>query len=300
MTKKEFKKLAESGVIVLDGATGSNLRRAGMPVGVCSEAWILEHPEPLIQLQRQYAQAGSQIIYAPTFSANRISLQMHGLEDQVESMNRRLVAISKEAVEGKALIAGDMTTTGKMLEPAGDMTYQRLFDAYKEQADVLSEAGVDLIVAETMLSVDETLALMDAVSAVTDLPVMCTLTLQSDGTALFGGNATDAVESLQEMGAAAVGLNCSVGPDQLEAVVASMKKVAEIPLIAKPNAGMPIIDEFGVAHYNMDADHFVSSMEKLIEKGAGIVGGCCGTTPEYIQKLAAMVNNKKHLTIEKA
>lgn len=192
-----------------------------------------------------------------------------------------------------AYVAGDMTTTGRMLEPAGDMTYQELFEVYQEQADALAKAGVDVIVAETMLSVDETVVLLDAVQSVCDLPVLCSLTLEGDGAALYGGNAVEAVETLQEMGASAVGVNCSVGPDQLEAVVASMKRVARVPVIAKPNAGMPVMDEFGAAHYDMDAEHFAHSMLHLIEAGARVVGGCCGTDPEYIRHLADLLKNKR-------
>ncbi len=285
MTRQEFEKLAEH-VIILDGATGSNLRKAGMPVGICPETWILDHPETIIELQRAYAEAGSQIIYAPTFSGNRIALEMHGQQDRLAELNTKLVALSKEAVGDRAYVAGDLTTTGRMLEPRGNISYQELFDVYKEQIKVLTDAGADLLVAETMLDVDETLVLLDAAQAVCDLPVMCSLTLEADGSALFGGNAVEMVEQLQEMGAVAVGLNCSVGPDQLEAVVASMKAVAKVPVIAKPNAGMPVIDEKGTAHYNMDAEHFGRSMKKLIERGAGVVGGCCGTNPAYIRALA--------------
>lgn len=289
MTKKEFQELTSKGVVLLDGAAGSNFRKAGMPVGVCAELWALEHPEVVKELQRGYVEAGSRIIYAPTFSANRLSLGLHGLEGRIGELNKTLVSYSREAAGGRAFVAGDMTTTGKMLEPAGEISYQELFDVYREQAEILAGAGVDLIVAETMLNVDETVVLLDAVQAVCELPVMCTLTLEADGTALYGGNAVEAVETLQEMGAAAVGLNCSVGPDQLEAVVASMKNVARVPVIAKPNAGMPVMDSQGHAHYNMSPKSFAASMKRLVEAGAGIVGGCCGTDPEYIRELAQIL-----------
>lgn len=286
MNRDEFAALAQKGIILLDGATGSNLTLAGMPKGVSTELWVLEHREILQKLQREYAEAGSQIIYAPTFAANRISMEYFGKEHEVRELNKRLVDVSQEAVRGKALIAGDLTTTGKMMEPRGDMTYERLLEAYTEQIEALAEAGVDLLVAETMLSVDETSVVLDAAAAVCDLPVMCSLTLEADGSALYGGNGVEAVETLQELGAAAVGVNCSVGPDQLEAVITSMKKKARVPVIAKPNAGMPTINEKGHAIYSMDAPTFVKHVKTLINAGASIVGGCCGTTPEYIRLLA--------------
>ncbi|HIS25714.1 MAG TPA: homocysteine S-methyltransferase family protein [Candidatus Pullilachnospira intestinigallinarum] len=286
MTRQEFEQLTQQGVILLDGATGSNLMKAGLPRGVSAEQWVTEHPDVLQELQSAYVEAGSKIVYAPTFAANRISLANFGLEDQVERLNAELVRISRKAVDGRAFVAGDVTTTGQLMEPKGDMTYDRLYHAYQEQVRALADAGADLLVAETMLSVEETIVALDAAQSVCELPVMCTLSLEADGTAMYGGNAVEAVISLQEMGAAAVGLNCSVGPDQLESVVRNMKEVAQVPVIAKPNAGMPVINEKGEAVYSMNAEDFAKYTKVLVDAGAGIVGGCCGTTPEYIRKLA--------------
>ena len=289
MTRQEFDELTKKGVVLLDGATGSNLRKAGMPVGISSEQWVLENPGVLQELQRAYVEAGSQIVYAPTFAANRISLRNFNLQDRVVELNTKLVKISKDAVGSRALVAGDLTTTGQLLEPQGNLTYDALYQAYREQIKALVDAGVDLIGAETMLGVDETVVALDAAQSVCDIPMMCSLTLEADGTAMYGGNAVEAVMTLQEMGAAAVGLNCSVGPDQLESVVANMKAVAKVPIIAKPNAGMPVINEKGEAIYDMNAEDFARHAKRLVEVGAGIVGGCCGTTPEYIRKLAEVL-----------
>ena len=281
--------MTQEGVVLLDGATGSSLMKAGLPRGVSAEQWVTEHPDVLQELQRAYLEAGSKIVYAPTFAANRLSLPNFGLESQVEQLNTRLVKISREAVEGRAFVAGDLTTTGQLMEPKGDMTYEKLYHAYQEQVRALADAGADLLVAETMLSVEETIVALDAAQSVCQLPVMCTLSLEADGTAMYGGNAVEAVVSLQEMGAAAVGLNCSVGPDQLESVVRDMKEAATVPVIAKPNAGMPSINEKGEAVYSMNEDDFARYTKILVEAGAGIVGGCCGTTPDYIRKLAQIL-----------
>lgn len=289
MTRQEFDELTKKGVVLLDGATGSNLRKAGMPVGISSEQWVLENPKVLQELQSAYVEAGSQIVYAPTFAANRISLRNFNLQDRVLELNTKLVKISKDGVGSRALVAGDLTTTGQLLEPQGNLTYDALYQAYREQIKALVDAGVDLIGAETMLGVDETVVALDAAQSVCDIPMMCSLTLEADGTAMYGGNAVEAVMTLQEMGAAAVGLNCSVGPDQLESVVANMKAVAKVPIIAKPNAGMPVINEKGEAIYDMNADDFARHAKRLVEVGAGIVGGCCGTTPEYIRRLAEVL-----------
>ena len=182
-------------------------------------------------------------------------------------------------------MAGDFTTTGKPLEPVGTMTYQELFDIYREQIEAVVSAEPDLLVAETMLTVDECACFVEAAQSVCDLPIMCTLTMEADGHLLFGGSAVEAVETLQALGVSAVGLNCSTGPDQLEAVVASMKAVATVPVIAKPNAGMPVMDEKGQAHYSMTPERFGEAMKRLVDAGATIIGGCCGTGPEYIKAL---------------
>ena len=294
MTREEFSELAARGVILLDGATGSNLMAAGKPAGVCTEQWVLEHPQVLQDLQRAYVAAGSQIVYAPTFGANRSSLSVFGLEHETRDMNRRLVELCREGVGASALIAGDITTTGN-LRPQGELTYEDLLEIYKEQIQVLAESGVDLLVAETMLGVEETMAALDAAGAVCDLPMMCSLTLEADGTALFGGSAVEAVVALQEMGACAVGLNCSVGPDQLRAVVAEMYRVARVPVIAKPNAGMPVITETGQAVYSMDAPRFAAAMMDLVDAGATVVGGCCGTTPEHIRMLREALDRRREI-----
>ena len=288
MLRTEFEKLAAGKVLLLDGATGSELRKRGMPVGVSTELWALEHPEAVLELQRAYVDAGSDIIYAPTFSANRVSLEMHGVADRLKEINAGLVKLSKEAAGGRALVAGDITTTGKPLEPIGTLSYQALLDVYREQIEILAEAGADLLVAETMMGLDETVCAVEAAKSVCDLPILCTLTMEADGHLLFGGTAVEAAETLQAMGASAVGLNCSVGPDQLEAVVASISAVAQVPVIAKPNAGLPVMDDKGMAHYSMPPAAFAAAMGRLIAAGAAIVGGCCGTDPEYIRALRAV------------
>ena len=280
MTIEEFYKLFTNGPVLLDGATGSNLMKMGMPRGVCTESWVAEHPETILKLQRAYAMAGSQIVYAPTFSANRHSLARHGMEGRVEELNRKLVQISKQ-VEG-VLVAGDMTTTGVPMEPLGTMSYNELFDIYSEQARALSEAGADLIVVETMLGLDETAAALEAIQSVCNLPVLCSVSIQADGGLYFGGSCYDAVTTLEALGASAVGINCSLGPEQLPAIVRNMKELIQIPLLIKPNAGMPTISDQGEAIYPMDPVSFAGHMMTLLDAGANLIGGCCGTSPDYI------------------
>lgn len=295
MTKETFRRLCGEKIIYLDGATGSNLMKAGMPAGVCPEQWILDHEDVLLELQKAYAKAGTNIVYAPTFTANRIKLAEYGLEDRIREINESLVRLSRKAVGDNVLVAGDITMTGKQLKPLGPLDFEELIDVYKEQIRFLEEAGADLLVIETMMSLQETRAAAIAAMEVSDLPVMVTLTFETDGRTLFGSDARSAAIALTSLHVDAIGANCSTGPEQMCEVIRAMAKVTELPLIAKPNAGLPSLDETGMTVYDMDSDTFASQMVQIVESGATILGGCCGTSPEYIEKL---VKQTRHLRVE--
>ena len=289
MTREVFRELVKKDPVLLDGATGTNLQKAGMPVGVCPEQWILENSEVLIDLQKRYVEAGTDILFAPTFTASRIKLKEFGLEDHLEEMNRKLVALSKEAAKGtNALVAGDLTMTGEQLYPLGDLMFEDLVDVYKEQAKIIADAGADLFVVETMMSLQECRAAVLAIREVCDLPVMVSLTYNEDGRTLYGTDPVTAVVVMQSLGADAVGMNCSTGPEAMLEPIAKMAEYATIPLLAKPNAGMPeLID--GQTVFNVEPEEFAEVGKKLVEEGAAIIGGCCGTTPEHIRVLKEAV-----------
>ncbi len=288
MTRQEFAELTKNGPVILDGATGTNLQNAGMPVGVCPEQWILENPDVMVKLQEDYVAAGTNILYAPTFTANRIKLEEYGLQDRLEEMNRELIAISKRAAKGRALVAADMTMTGQQLYPIGDLMFEDLVDVYKEQARVMAEAGADLFVVETMMSLQECRAAVLAIKEVCDLPVMVSLTYNPDGRTLYGTEPATATVVLQGLGADAIGINCSTGPEDMIEPVRQMAQFATIPILAKPNAGLPELEN-GKTVYRTDAAEFASWGKKLVEAGASIIGGCCGTTPEHIRALSEAV-----------
>jgi 5-methyltetrahydrofolate--homocysteine methyltransferase len=289
MTREEFITLSKDHILYLDGATGSNLVKAGMPSGVCPEQWILEHQDVMLQLQKDYVQAGTNILYAPTFTANRVKLAEYHLEKNMISMIRDLVAISKKAAESTpghpVYVAGDLTMTGEQLKPMGKMELETLIDIYKEQILCLVDAGADLLVVETMMSLAETRAALIAAKEVCDLPVIATLTFEADGRTLFGTDAKTAAIVLESLGASAIGANCSTGPAQMESIISEMVSHTRIPVIAKPNAGLPFLDENGTTCYNMEAEEFAEEMEVLVNAGATILGGCCGTTPEFIRQI---------------
>ena len=289
MTREEFNTLSKGHILYLDGATGSNLVKAGMPSGVCPEQWILEHKDVMLKLQKDYVQAGTNILYAPTFTANRIKLAEYHLEKNMSAMIHELVAISREAAASSpghtVLVAGDITMTGEQLKPMGKMELEDLIDIYKEQILSMVDAGVDLLVVETMMSLAETRAALIAAKEVCDLPVIATLTFEADGRTLFGTDAKTAAIVLESLGASAIGANCSTGPAQMESIISDMVTHTRIPVIAKPNAGLPFLDENGNTCYNMEAEEFTEEMEILVNAGASILGGCCGTTPEFIRQI---------------
>lgn len=295
MTKKEFLELVEKKIVVLDGATGSNLQKRGMPVGICPEQWILENRNVMKELQMEYIAAGTDILYAPTFGCNRIKLAEYELSDRIVEMNQKLVAISKDAIaEAKAdrpvYVAGNLTMTGEQLYPIGTLPFEELVEVYKEQIRILVETGVDLLVVETMMSLQECRAAVIAAKEVCGLPVMVTLSFNDDERTLYGTDPKTAMVVLQNLGADAVGLNCSTGPDKMCGMIASMRRVANIPIIVKPNAGLPeLID--GETVFNMEPESFAKEMAALLEQGVSIVGGCCGTTPEHIRMLAERVKD---------
>ena len=289
MSNTELRKQIQEGFFILDGATGSNLQKAGMKSGECPEQWILNHPDIFIDLQKKYIEAGSDAVYAPTFTSTRVKLDEYGLGAKQREYVGKLVGLSKQAVEEsrtdrKIYVLGDISMTGLQIQPLGTMPFEELVDIYKEQVTLSVEAGVDGFVIETMMSLQEARAAVLAVKESCDLPVFVTMTFQEDGRTLYGTSPETAMVVLQEMGVDAVGINCSTGPDKMVDAVKSMKRYAKVPVIVKPNAGLPALVD-GETVYDMGPDEFARAMKKLAEAGATVLGGCCGTTPEHIRCL---------------
>ena len=281
LTKKEFQEYLSRGVHFLDGATGSNLRNAGMPKGCCTELWVLEHPEPLVQLQRGYAQAGSQIIYAPTFQAQPIALKAVGLEGQTEKINEALVALSRSAAPG-CLIAGDITTLAAFCESWNPDCFEELVENYRRQIRGLMEGGVDLLVGETLLYPQEAEAILTAAELESAGAIMFSFTMQADGSLFSGADAGKVLRELEEAGANAVGFNCVAADMMTPHLVSKLRRYTGLPLICKPNAGIPVINSEGIAEYQLPVPEFAEIMKQCASNGALLLGGCCGTDPSFI------------------
>ena len=282
LTAKEFHTMLENAPLILDGATGSNLMLAGMPRGCCAEQWILEHPEPLVQLQRSYANAGSDIIYAPTFQAQPIALEKVGLEKQTESVNAALVALSRSASPGK-LIAGDLTTLAAFTESWNPENFDLLVENYRRQIRGLVDGGADLLVAETLMYPQEAEAILTAAELENAGACMYSFTMQAGGILFSGMDAGPVLRELEQAGAAAVGFNCVAADMMTPYLVSKLRRDVKGPLLCKPNAGNPVIGDDGIARYDMQPEAFADTVKECVQMGARLVGGCCGTTPQHIQ-----------------
>ena len=281
LTKEQFHEKIAGGLQFLDGATGSNLRKAGMPRGCCTEEWILANPQALVSLQRAYAQAGSQIIYAPTFQAQPIALKALGLDKQTEAINAHLAALSRSAAPN-CIIAGDITTLATFCDSWDEGNFDLLVENYRRQIKGLMDGGVDILVGETLLYPQEAEAILCAAELEGAGASMYSFTMQPDGSLFSGAEAGPVLRNLEEAGAAAVGFNC-VGMDMMTPyLVSKLRRHVRGPLLCKPNAGIPVINAQGEAEYPMEPEEFAGFMKLCSKNGASLLGGCCGTSPDFI------------------
>ncbi len=288
LTREEFHARVAEGLRFLDGATGSNLRKAGMPNGCATEEWVLHHPEVLIALQRDYAEAGSQILYAPTFQAQPMALAAIGLERQTEAINAQLVALSRAAAP-ECLIAGDLTTLAAFCESWNPDNFDLLVENYQRQIRGLMDGGADILIGETLMYPQEAEAILCAAEMEGAGAVMYSFTMQLDGSLFSGMEAGPVLRELEEAGAAAVGFNCVAADMMTPYLAAKLRRYVKGPLLCKPNAGIPVITQQGVAEYTMGAEEFSRIAAQCVKNGATLIGGCCGTEPQFIAKLTETI-----------
>lgn len=284
LTKEQFHEKIAQGLCVLDGATGSNLQKAGMPRGCCTEEWILANPAALVSLQRAYAAAGSQILYAPTFQAQPIALERVNLHRQTETINAHLAALSRSAAPD-CLIAGDLTTLATFMDSWDEANFDSMIENYRRQIKGLIDGGVDLLAAETLMYPLEAEAILTAAELEGAGCVLYTFTMQPDGSLFSGRDAGPVLRELEESGAAAVGFNCVAADMMTPYLVSKLRRFVKGPLVCKPNAGVPVIGASGLAEYPMEPQEFASILSQCRQNGANLLGGCCGTAPEFIAAL---------------
>jgi 5-methyltetrahydrofolate--homocysteine methyltransferase len=285
LTREQFHDLCAQGILLLDGATGSNLQKSGMPRGCCTEEWILANPDALVSLQRRYAQAGSQVLYAPTFQAQPIALERVCLHNQTEAINAQLVALTRSAAPD-CLVAGNLTTLATFLDSWDESQFEILVENYRRQIHGLLDGGADLLAAETLMYPTEAEAILTAAELEGAGAVLYTFTMQSDGSLFSGRDAAPILRELEEAGAAAVGFNCVAADMMTPLLVSKLRRSVKGPLVCKPNAGVPVIGADQIPHYPMTPEEFSAIVSACAQMGAGILGGCCGTDPSFIAALA--------------
>ncbi len=288
MTISDFNRILNQKIIILDGAMGTQLAANGMPFGVCPEQWILEHPAVLKSIQQKYLEAGAELLYVPSFGANRFKLEEFGLGHRISEINQELARLSKSIVGSKGYAFGDIAPTGHFVAPYGDLPFEEAVTVYKEQVAALLAGGVDGFIIETMMDIQETRAAVIAVKESCSLPIMASMTFDESMRTLSGNDPLSALITLQALGVAAFGCNCSTGPKNMVTLIKRIKPHATIPLLAKPNAGMPqLVGDQTV--FDMTPEEFAGFAGELAQAGANLVGGCCGTTPEHIRALAGAI-----------
>ena len=284
ITREEFQKMLKNGPLFLDGATGSNLQKVGMPKGCCTEEWCLRNPEAIISLQRAYMEAGSNIVYAPTFQAQPIALERTGLDKQCEAINAQLVALSKAAAPG-CLVAGDLTTLATFCDSWDEGNFELLVENYQRQIRGLLDGGADLLIGETLLYPQEAEAILTAAELEGAEVSMYSFTMQPDCSLFSGRDAGPVLRELEELGASAVGFNCVAADMMTPYLVTKLRRHVRGPLLCKPNAGVPTIGPDGIPAYPQTPEEFAAIVKNCHVNGANILGGCCGTDPEYIAAL---------------
>jgi methionine synthase / methylenetetrahydrofolate reductase(NADPH) len=286
---KSFADRLAEGVVVCDGAMGTMLYARGVFVNRCFDELNLSNPDLVRSVHQEYVEAGADVVETNTFGAHRMKLGPHGFEAQVAKINREGARVAREAAQGRALVAGSMGPLGKPLEPFGNVTFRDALDVYREQAEGLLEGGVDLFLVETMPSLEQARAAFEAVRALGDKPIVVSLTFTEEGTTFYGDKPEDVVRAAEEWGAAAVGANCSQGPQPMLETVQRMAAAAtRIKVSAQPNAGAPAMVE-GRYVYLCTPEYMASYARRFIEAGVSVVGGCCGTTPAHIRNLVRSV-----------
>ena len=281
------KDIFEKGFTILDGAMGTVIQQRGIKAGRYPELLCFTEPEQLKDIQRSYVEAGSQIIYANTFGANRYKLEGSGYG--VPELIKANIALAKEAAQGKALVALDVSSLGKMMEPMGELTFEEAYDAYKEVMLAGVGAGADLVAIETMTDLYEVKAALLAAKENTDLPVIVTMSFEKNGRTFTGCTPASMAHTLTALGADAIGLNCSSGPADIYHIVAEIAKNTNLPVIAKPNGGLPDPVD---GTFRMTSEMFAEEMMKCVEAGASVVGGCCGSSPAHIAALKKKLENR--------
>ena len=280
-------------VLVSNGATGSNLQQRGLPPGKSGEYWVLENPQAIFDLEREFVAGGAEIILTCTFGATRRHLEHMDMADQTEAINRAAVRLTHQVVQGtKVLVAGSIGPTGDMLQPYGPLSAEDAQATFAEQAKLLAEAGVDLIVVETMFDLGEATAAVKGVRSVSDLPLVCSFSYDRGTKTMMGVTPTKAGKALESLGVDLVGINCGRSLDENLAALKELRGAISLPIWFKPNAGLPVSNTMGDLAYDLTPEGMAAPVAEWKAAGASVIGGCCGTSPAHLRAIAKAVKGQ--------
>lgn len=275
--------------LLFDGAMGTMLQKKGLPVGLEPEYFNLSHPEIVTEIHEAYVNAGADVVTTNTFQANRVKIEQEKLTEIITTAVRLAQAANPKYV------AYDMGPIGQLMAPMGTLSFDTAYDIFAEQAMIAEKAGADVILLETMSDLLETKAAILSIKENTKLPIFCTMTFQEDGRTFVGTDPLTAILTLQSLGVNAVGVNCSLGPVELIPIVETILQYAKIPVMVQANAGLPKIEK-GQTIYRISVNEYGQAVETLVNKGVRIVGGCCGTTPDFIKELRRIIDGTTLIT----
>ena len=284
-------------IIVFDGGYGTMLFAAGLLDGACPELWNDTHPDVVRGIHKGYFDAGSDFVETNTFGGTRLKLSAYQIPERTRDLNIKGAQLARSVCPPGKCVAGSIGPTSHIVEPYGDTSEDELFTNFKEQAEALVEGGVDLFAVETMMYPEETLAAIKGCKTAADLPVMATMFFQYEEAnnrdrTMWGNSPAEVAKTLLEAGADVVGMNCGRGPDRAIVIIREMRAVTDAPLAAYPNAGLPVMKE-GQVTYELGPEEMAGDYPALIDAGCNIVGACCGSTPEHIRKIAAILKVKR-------
>jgi 5-methyltetrahydrofolate--homocysteine methyltransferase len=277
--------------LVADGAMGTMLMAKGLPQGWCPEEWVESHPEEVKAIHRAYFEAGCDIVLTDTFGGSPLKLETYGYASKAAQWNRKAAELAREVAGEDRFVGGSIGPTGQFLPPLGTMTEEDAYDGFKVQAVALEAGGVDVIFVETMTVIEEIVLGVKAAKENTSRPVVATMTFDETRKGyrtMMGITPEVAVEKLQEAGADVVGTNCGAGPDLTVGVLRAMRAVTDGYLAGQPNAGLPTLQD-GKNVYPMTPQEMVARMKPMLDLDVRIIGGCCGTNPDFMREIAAMV-----------
>jgi 5-methyltetrahydrofolate--homocysteine methyltransferase len=280
-------------ILIADGATGTNLQARGLKRGESSEAWVLDQPNEIVRLHRDFIDAGADIILTCTFGASPLRLEDSHLADRAMEINRQAVALARQAAQKEdVLVAGSIGPAGRLIKPYGPLSKEEVITSYMEQAAILTEAGADLLVIETQFDLTEASAAIQAAASTSSLPVICSFSFDRGTRTMMGVNPTQMGREIAKFGIDGIGINCGRSlEDNLNALKELRMVVPDKPIWFKPNAGLPEVDDDGATYYTVTPEEMGAQVKSWLQAGAQIVGGCCGTTPEHLRQITQAAKN---------